>query len=169
MFSKIFSKKSKRLVKSSLIYISNSKKELIIAPQFKDKSGVLIEQEECFVYEYPIDHVKLGYELFRCLNLFFYKNEIIRPEKASDWPAYKHSRYKTMKAFKKENVRISVKSLNTSNLYLEIIGDPYEKSLLTINSIVPCYLDGKLDDKGAKELGSTIDLVYQACLNKSFN
>ncbi|PXV59456.1 hypothetical protein CLV62_13528 [Dysgonomonas alginatilytica] len=158
-----------KLTKSVHIYISGQKEQLIIAPQYVDKSGLIIEQEECFVYEYPVNSTKLGEELFRCINLFYYKDENIRIEKDSDWPAFKHSKCKTMKAFMNEYILISVSSTNDGNIILKMEGHPYKDSLLTINSTISCYLGGTLSKKRADELGNRIFLVYEACLSKQFS
>lgn len=64
--------KKYRLIKSISVFISTQNKQLIIAPQYIDKRGLIIEQEKCFTYDLPIEYFNLNRELRKCLDLFHY-------------------------------------------------------------------------------------------------
>lgn len=161
MFDKLF-KKEKKLAKSVSIFISAEKQQLIIAPQYLDNRGLYIEQKQCFTYPFPINSRQLGNELTNALNMFHYEDKMAEITKKSDWPAYQVSKSKTIKAFEKEYIYISIHSENNSNLILTIEGLPYPGSLLNVNSTISYHAD-------ANELGKRVLLVHEACKNKSFD
>ena len=145
-----------QLAKHISIYISDKHKQLIIAPVHYNDAGILYEQENCFTSNYPIDLNSLGIEAIHNLNLFSKEDRNLRDSKASDWPAFKHSKLKTIKAFEEDYICISVYGVNTSNLILEIKGLPFKNSDIGVNSIISFYAD-------KEEIGKRILSVYDAC------
>ena len=163
MFDKIFkSSKNKNLTKSISIYISDKHKQIIIAPRYQNESGIIYEQENCFITEYPIDLIVFGTEVIKSLNQYSIKDNSLRDYKTTDWPAFKNSKSKSVVGFENEYINITINSANDSNLILIIEGRPFKTSELTINSTISFYAD-------KQELGQRIDDVYQACLIGKIN
>ena len=149
--------KENALTKSATVYISDKFKHLIIAPRHENYAGILYEQKDCFASDYPIDLTAFGEEVIKNLNLYSVKDSNRRDSKSSDWPAYKHSKCKTIVSFEKEYISIFIRSANDSNLILILEGRPFKNSELTVNSCISFYTD-------KENLGSRINEVYQACL-----
>ena len=76
-------------------------------------------------------------------------------QKLTDWPAYKHSKSKTVSGFQKDYISIPIRGANESNMVLIIAGHPSNDDNLTINSSVSFYAD-------KEEIGSRVEQVYQA-------
>ena len=150
--------KKKELAKQIAIYISEKHKQLIIAPMHKNNAGILFEQEQCFVTDYPTNSTNLGSEVISNLNSFSIKDVNLRDHKSTDWSAFKHSKAKSVRAFKQDYIYISVRSVNDSNLILEMKGVPFENSELTINSRISFQAD-------KEKIGQRIVRVYESCLN----
>lgn len=149
--------KTNALTKCATVYISDKFKHLIIAPRHKNDTGILYEQKDCFTSDYPIDSTAFGEEVIKNLNLYSVKDVNLRDSKSSDWPAYKHSKCKTIVSFEKEYIPISIRSANDSNLILILEGRPFKDSELTVTSSISFYTD-------KENLGRRINEVFQACL-----
>lgn len=163
MFGKIFKdSKSNNLTKSISIYISDKHKHLIIAPRHENDAGIMYEQKTCFSADYPIDLADLGAEAIKSLNQYSIKDTNLRDSKATDWPAFKHSKSKSVASFENEYINIFIRSANDSNLVLTIEGRPFKTSELTINSSISFHAD-------KQELGQRINEVYKACLSGHLN
>lgn len=147
----------KKLAKRVAVYISDKYEQIIIAPQYINKAGIIYEEEECRVTINSISTIELGTAIIECMNLFSLKENNLRDSKLTDWPAFKHSKSKSVKAFEQEYIRISISSCNEYNLLIDIEGLPYKKSELKITSTISFHAD---KDK----IGERIMKVYEACL-----
>ena len=150
-------RKKSDLRKRTSVYISNSLSHIIIAPQFITDSGIFYEQDASITIDLPIDDSTLGSEVIKSLNLFSKKAVNLRAKKPSDWPAFKHSKCKTILKFEEDYIFISIESANDSNLILVVEGYPFKDSDLSVKSTVSFYAD-----KG--QIGEKILKVYNACL-----
>jgi hypothetical protein len=159
MFEKIFKGSNNNLTKSISVYISDGHKHLIIASMHQNGAGINYEQKDCFTADYPIDSTEFGNEVIKNLNQYSVKDTNLRESKKTDWPAFKHSRSKSVTGFENEYINIFIRSANDSNLILTIEGRPFKTSELTINSSVSFHAD-------KQELGQRINEVYQACLTR---
>lgn len=157
----LFKRKSVRhpLKKEISVYISDKHNHLIIAPRFENKAGILYEQPICFATNELTNYDSLGTAMISNLNLFAIKDANLRDAKLDDWPAFKHSLVKTVKAFEQDYIAIYVSSANKSNLILLIEGLPYKESKLTIKSTISFHAE-------LKDLGERLMEVYQACRTK---
>ncbi|HWZ03653.1 MAG TPA: hypothetical protein VNX40_08560 [Mucilaginibacter sp.] len=146
----------KGVIKLVSLYISDQEKQVIIAPNYKNDAGIYYEQETCTIVNYPLDYSLLGEEIIKNFDLFTLKDKNLRDEKPSDWPAYKASKLKTIKAFEKGYRRIIITGANESNITLVIEGvSQIDDDLKITASFVPSkkpFLIGKLVFK-----------VYNAC------
>ncbi len=159
MFDKLFKiSKSKTLTKSISVYISDKHKHLIIAPMHENEAGIMYEQKTCFNIDYPIDLGDFGREVIKSLNEFSIKDTNLRDSRRAEWPAFKHSKSKSINSFEAEYIKIFIRSANDSNLVLTIEGRPFKKSELTINSTISFHAD-------KQELGHRIDEIFKVCLN----
>jgi hypothetical protein len=104
-----------------------------------------------------ISAFELGAEVIESMNQFSVKDTNLRDTKLTDWPAFKHSKSTTVKAFEKEYIYISIRNCNEYNLIVDIEGLPYKESELKIKSTISFYAD---KDK----IGERILKVYEACL-----
>ena len=150
-------KDKKELTKRLAIYISDKHRQIIIAPRHANKAGIIYEQEKCVTLDSSVSSLDLGTEVINNLNLFSLKDVNLRDNKPSDWPAFKHSKSKSVRTFEHEYIYIYVDSCNEYNLTIEIQGLPYKTSELTINSTISFYAD-------KDEIGKRIMKVYEACL-----
>jgi hypothetical protein len=153
----LFRKKEVDLIKRISIYISLKHQQLIIAPLNSNNAGTIYEQEKCFISDYPIDTNELGSQVTNHLNIYSIKDKNLYNAKASEWPAFKHSKVKTIKAFEEFYIRISVHSVNSSNLILEISGVPSNNNELTVNSSISF-------NAKSSEIGKRVLKVFEACI-----
>lgn len=65
--------KKEKLKKSIIIYISYKYKKIIIAPRYKNQNGVIIEQNNCKVFDFAIEDEMLGEGIIENLNKFTIK------------------------------------------------------------------------------------------------
>lgn len=152
---KILRRKEKR--KYISVYISEKWEQLIIAPRFEDERGVIFEQEKCLALDFPLDNAVLGRHMKECLDLYYYKNEVVNVNKKSDWPAYKTSKCKTIKAFEKEYIYINIEIIMRKNLYYTLEAYPNPNiNHISVNTIVSFYCEDG-------ELGKEVITVYKAC------
>ncbi len=149
--------KKKKFAKRASVYISDKHKQIIIVPRHINKAGVIYEQEICRTKESMISNLDLGTEIMECMNLFTLNDTNLRDSKLTDWPAYKHSKSKSVKAFEQEYIFISIASANEYNLIIEIEGFPKKDSELTVMSSVSFYADKEI-------IGERVLRVYDACL-----
>lgn len=152
--------KKKKLAKRVSVYISEKYDQIIIAPRHINKAGIIYEQENCKTTTRAISAEELGTVVMESMNLFSLKERTapnLRDAKLTDWPAFKHSKSKSVKAFEQEYIRIYIDSCNEYNQVIEIDGSPYKDSELEIKSTISFYAD---KDK----IGERILKVYQACL-----
>ena len=100
MFGFIKSKKQQnQFRKHTSVYVSDKYKHLIVTRKHINADGIMYEQEQCFTADYPMDFSALGEEVVKSLNLFAVKESDLTQAKLSDWPAYKHSKCKSIPAF----------------------------------------------------------------------
>lgn len=144
------------MIKRISLYISDKHQHLIIVPNHENNAGIIYEQENCFSSNLPIPPAELGNTIIDNLNNYSAKDKNLREHKLTDWPAFKHSKSKSVKAFKEEYIVIYIGSENSSNLILEICGLPFENGELKINSTISFHAK-------KEELGERVLQVYEAC------
>ena len=149
--------KKKKLAKRCSVYISDKHEQIIIAARHVNKSGVLYEQEYCRTLPISIGFSELGTEVIESMNLFSLKDINLRETKQTDWPSFKHSKSKSVRAFEQEYLYVSVYSCNEYNLIINIEGLPYKDSELMIKSTISFYVE-------KEEIGKSIMKVYKSCL-----
>lgn len=93
------------------------------------------------------------------MNRFSLKDINLRDKKITDWPSFKHSKSKSVRAFEQEYIHISIDSSNEYNLIIKIEGFPCKDSELTIKSTISFNAD-------KEEVGKRILKVYEACLTR---
>jgi tryptophanyl-tRNA synthetase len=147
----------KKLTKRMAVYISDKYQQIIIARLHENEAGIIYEQENCVNLDSTVSTLDLGTEVINSLNLYSLKKVNLRENKLTDWPAFKHSKSKSVRAFKQEYIYIFVESCNEFNLVLEMKGFPNKKSELTINSTISFQAD-------KDEIGKKIMNIYEACL-----
>jgi len=122
LFKKPNSKVEAKLqrIKSVTIYISDLKRQIIIAPRYFNNAGILYEQDTCTLLTFPVDYFQLGNEMLRNFDMFTLKDQNLREYKLTDWPAYKCSKLKSVKSFKDLYHRIDIDGNNESNIIISI-------------------------------------------------
>ena len=103
--------------------------------------------------------LELGTAVIDCMNLFSMKDLNLREHKQTDWPSFKHSKSKSVRAFEQEYLYISVNSCNESNLIIDVEGFPHKDSELSIKSSISFYAD-------KEEIGKRIMKIYTSCLTR---
>lgn len=147
----------KKTAKSITVYVSEKHKQVIIARKHINADSIIYEQEDCFVAEHPMNPTELGEEIISSLNLFSIKDANLSSQTPSDWPAYKHSKCKTISGFEKEYIPIFIAGANENNLVLTLEGWLSKESELTVNSSISFYAD-------KDEIGKRVHQVYRAAL-----
>lgn len=148
--------KKKKLIKYASVYISNKYEQIIIAPRYINKAGVIYEQENCRIVDIGISTLELGIEVIKCMNLFTLKDTNLQNTKLTDWPSFKHSKSKSVKAFEQEYIHISIDSSNGYNQTIEMEGFPQKNSELTIKSTISFYAK-------KEEIGKRVMKIFEAC------
>jgi hypothetical protein len=148
--------KKKKLAKHCSVYISEKYEQIIIAPQHVNKAGIFYEQENCRTIPKSSSVGELGIEVIESMNKFSLIDVNLQDTKLTDWPSFKHSKSKSVQAFKQEYIHISVDSCNEYNLIIDIEGFPYNDSELKIKSTISFFAD-------KEEIGKKIMKVYEAC------
>ena len=151
--------KKKKLAKHTSVYISDKYEQIIIAPRHVNNAGIIYEQENCKTINKSSSVLELGTEVIESMNLFSFKDINLRDSKLTDWPSFKHSKSKSVRAFEQEYIHISVDSCNEYNLIIEVEGFPHMDSELTIKSTISFYAE-------KEEIGKRIMKVYEDCLTR---
>ncbi len=131
----------RKLAKRSSVYISDKHEQIIITPRHVNKAGIIYEQEKCITLSKSTSVIELGTEVIESMNQFSLKDINLRDKKTTDWPSFKHSKSKSVRAFEEEYINISIDSSNEYNLIIKIEGSPYKDSELTIKSTISFYAD----------------------------
>jgi hypothetical protein len=148
--------KKKKLAKHCSVYISDKYEQIIITPRHVNKAGIFHEQQNCRIISKSTSVQELGTEAIESMNLFSLKDVSLRDTKLTDWPSFKHSKSKSVRAFEQEYIHISVVSCNEYNLIIDTEGFPFKDSELKIKSTISFYAD-------KEEIGKRIMKVYEAC------
>ena len=119
LFKKSQRKETKAHRKMICLYFSTSHDQVIIAPFYKNYAGIYYEQDVCTTYSLSTDNETLGNEIISAFYKFEIKDKDLARHKKSDWPAYKHSKTKTMKSFEECYVRMELSGANEANIILE--------------------------------------------------
>ncbi len=149
--------RKKKLAKHCSVYISDKHEQIIIAPRHINKAGIIYEQENCKTLSKSTSYNELGTQIIDSMNLFSLKDKNLRETKLTDWPSFKHSKSKSVRAFEQEYKYISVDSCNEYNLIIDIEGLPYKDSELKVKTTISFYAD-------KEEVGKRIMKVYEFCL-----
>lgn len=147
--------------KSLSIYVSNKHGQIIFAPVSKNLAGIRYEQDECFSADFPITDLLLGEYSLKYFGLFNIKDKNLREHKLTDWPAFRHSKIKTVRSFEADYVSISVTGLDENNHTLRIEGLPYKDSELSVTSIISAHTE-------PINIGDRINKVIEVCLSGKF-
>lgn len=137
------------------LYISDHYSQIIFAPNHQTKDGIYYEQEKCCGSEFLINNEELGQTILSCLSVFSIKDLDLTQFKQSDWPAYKHSRSKTIKDFKSCYRLISITGANEYNLVFNA------EAFLNYTEEVSVKIVFSSNEQ-EKEIGKKIQELYQA-------
>ncbi|SDF05858.1 hypothetical protein SAMN05216464_11291 [Mucilaginibacter pineti] len=140
-------------IKRISVYISETEEQIIIAPFHRNNSGLFYEQDICSILNYPVDDTALGEQVIRNLDLCEVKDKNLKGLHKKEWPAYKYSKLKTLKAFEMAYKRISIRGANTSNIILVIECDLSSDKELSITS-------GISANANKKDIGKRIMKVF---------
>jgi len=148
-------------IKSLSIYASSKHGQIIYAPISKNLAGIRYEQDECFLYEFPLSELLLGEYTLRYFDLFNTKDKNLREHKSTDWPAFRHSKVKTVRSFEADYIHIGVTGLDENNHTLKIEGLPYKDSELSVTSRISAHTE-------PINIGDRINKVIEVCLTGKF-
>jgi hypothetical protein len=154
--NKIFTRR--KFKKSVAVYISQLKNQIIVCPSYINDAGIVYEQETCTLLDFPIGHSVLGEEVVRNFNLFGLKDKNLRDQKLTDWPAFKHSKIKSVKLFEEAFFKINVTGNNESNIILSVEADLASDGDFQLASSISAYAN-------KEAIGAIIIKVYQKALS----
>ncbi|KIC95940.1 hypothetical protein [Flavihumibacter solisilvae] len=153
--------KSKTHYKSLSIYVSAKHGHIIFAPVSINLAGIRYEQEACFSYELPLSDLPLGEYTLKYFGLFKTMDKDLRQHKLTDWPAFKHSKAKSVRSFEADYIRISVTGVDENNHSFRIEGSPFKDSELSVTSIISAHTE-------PINLGDRVNKVINVCLTGKF-
>ena len=159
LFKKPKSKVEAKLqrIKSVTIYISDLKRQIIIAPRYFNNAGILYEQDTCTLLTFPVDYFQLGNEMLRNFDMFTLKDQNLREFKLTDWPAFKCSKLKSVKSFNNLFHRIDIDGTNESNIIIYIESP--------VSGDKDLFIKATISTNNTKEaIGELIMKVYQKAL-----
>jgi hypothetical protein len=148
---------NQKLTKSVTVYLSDLHRQIIIAPRYATNDRVLYEQDICTLLSYPIDCLQLGSEVLRNFNMFALKDKNLRDQRLTDWPAFKYSKMKSVKAFEKTFTGIEIYGNNESNIIISIQTPIISDSDLLITSSISV-------NASKEAIGNLIIKVYNKAL-----
>jgi hypothetical protein len=146
----------KKLIKNCMVFLSDKHQHLVIAARQENKAGIIMEQEECITMEFPASEEKLGMEVVKAVNKYRLLDISVANFKKTDWPAYKASKSKSVRAFEADYTPISVTCQNSGNIILDIDGKPYQRSVFSIKSTIPFHVD-------KDQIGSRVLRLFEVC------
>ncbi|RYE28228.1 MAG: hypothetical protein EOP48_33720 [Sphingobacteriales bacterium] len=128
----------------------------------KNHAGIWYEQEECLSCDFPISDLVLGEYALKHFHLFNIIDKNLREHKSTDWPAFRHSKMKTVRGFEADYIRVSVTGLDENNHTLRIEGLPYKDSDLSVTSMISAHTE-------PINIGDRINKVIEVCLTGKFH
>lgn len=136
------------------LFLSQPNNKIIIAPLYLITRGATYEQEATEVLPFDSTVNEIGKRAKASLMLFEQPKKPLPPMKQSDWPAYRASKARSIKAFKSEYVYISIRTINTT-IQLEAWANGSEQIF------VGAYISPACDSKA---FGLLLLQIYQCCL-----
>jgi hypothetical protein len=153
--------KTQNHIKSVSVYASSKHSQIIFAPMSKNFAGIRYEQDECFSSDFPISDLLFGEQALKYFNYFTIKDKNLREHKLTDWPAFRHSKVKTIRSFEADYVWAGVTGLDENNHTLRIEGLPYKDSDLSVTSMISAHTE-------PINIGDRLNKVIAVCLNGKF-
>lgn len=138
-----FKKEPEQFPQMIALYVCAELNTILIAPHYVDQSWVRYEQEEIEEVAFHDADAALGQAIKRNLKLFAKKNMSSEKRKPKDWPAYKASKLKTIKEFKKKYYRISVNGVNEANIILVFEADMKSKHQINITRSISAFAENQ--------------------------
>ncbi|MDX1651902.1 MAG: hypothetical protein R3277_05385 [Brumimicrobium sp.] len=157
----IFGKKRK-LIKNCALYISDKHNHLVIAARMENKDGLNMEQENSNGFDLPISEEDLGQEIIDAMNKYEFADIRLEGKKMSDWPAYKASKSKSIRAFENDYMYISISNQNEGNIIMDIEGRPHQNSLFWVKSTISYFAD-------KSEIGKQLMQTFEICKTGQLN
>ena len=102
-----------RVAPNPLVTVYIGPGRAIVAPNHATPDGILYEQATPIVLT-SLSATELGAAVKQSFSMFSIRPKDLRTWKASDWPAFQASAYRTIKKFESDFLRVSVFYLNPS-------------------------------------------------------
>ena len=99
---------------TALYYLPDTGKMIFAPTNVNGVGGFYYEQDRATVLEPPLDSVELGRRAREALTAFDVELRDLRNRKASDWSAYQVSGMKSIRAFERAAIRITIETINTT-------------------------------------------------------
>ena len=150
-------------LRSANLYLAE-KRPAIIAAMHVNSAGIYYEQENPLVDE-SSDWATLAASLRASLDRFSFREENLRDRKSTDWPAYRASRYRSVRQFKDLYQLIDVHGWSNSELFYYASCQPRGESDMTLRVTLDRYSkDDEIDRllrrlfKGSLRWAANVDL-----------
>ena len=96
------------------VYVPSAPKEIIVCAHNTIEKGFQYEQDDPVSMPWDVPNERLGQSVWEALLLLRHTPGVnLRSQKKADWPAYRASGCKSVRAFEEEFVRVSVRGLST--------------------------------------------------------
>jgi hypothetical protein len=135
------------------LFFSQGENKIIIAPVYELGVGLFCEQEIPTVLPFDSPVEEIGQRAKASLLLYEKAIKDLRNLKESDWPAYKISGARSLKAFKANYIGIWIQTINAN---IRVEGIPKRSEQIFVGAYIAPACDGSI-------LGALLLQIYQCC------
>ena len=130
---------------------------MVVAPRCVNDAGLIYEQDAPVVLPLATPLAELGHQARAALLAFRHKHRDLGNLRQTEWPAYRASKARSLKAFHAQFVYLDIETVNAN---LRVTGFPIGERHLFVGS----YLAPVRDDEA---LGTLLFRVFGSCLKLS--
>jgi hypothetical protein len=143
---------------SACVYIARSGDTAVVVTMNVNEDGIWYEDEQARVLDGPLTGEELGAAVAGAMRSTARKSRNLRTAKMTDWPAYRASGAKSVRAFEEQFIYVAVEGANDANLVAVVTGSPEKGAELQVTSSVSTAFPANM--------GERILRVYEACRDR---
>jgi len=142
------------MVRAARIYVADPAKPAIVAALHRTHHSVWTEQDSPEVVTDWREPEKLAAAVRRAIERFSVKDVDLRHKKLTDWPSFRASRFRTVRAFQSTYNSIWLKSLNEAELFYDASMEPWDEPDIALHVTIS---RGALDAEMGRKLLKLVD------------
>jgi hypothetical protein len=121
------------MVRAARIYVAEAAKPAIVAALHRTHHSVWTEQDSAEVVTDWREPEKFAAAVRRAIERFSVKDVDLRHKKLTDWPSFRASGCRSVRAFQSTYNSIWLKSLNEAELFYDASMEPWEESDIALH------------------------------------